>query len=94
VELDNRIREFLKSAEPLIRTAPATEKHKTPEPKLDHFRVSILTYGGIHTVEVFGPEIHEGHRMAPTLLASLKLLNTLQLKADEAEKQQGKVKPH
>ena len=94
VELDNRIREFLKSAEPLIRTAPATEKHKTPEPKLEHFRVSILTYGGIHTVEVFGPEIHEGHRMAPTLLASLELLKTLQQKADEAEKQHGKVKPH
>jgi hypothetical protein len=93
LELNNRIRELLKSAEPLIRTAPATEKHKTPEPTLEHFRVSILTYAGIHTVEVFGPEIHEGHRMAPILLASVKLLNTLQQKADEAEKQQGKVKP-
>jgi tetratricopeptide (TPR) repeat protein len=93
LELNDRIRELLKSAEPLIRTVPATEKHKTPEPTLDHFRVSILTYGGIHTVEVFGPEIYEGHRMAPTLLASVKLLNTLQQKADEAEKQQGKEKP-
>jgi len=55
---------------------------------MEHFRVSILTYGGIHTVEVFGPEIIEGHRMAPILVASLKLLNTLQQKADEAEKQQ------
>ncbi|HEU4835163.1 MAG TPA: hypothetical protein VFS90_12130 [Pyrinomonadaceae bacterium] len=91
-ELNNRILEFLKSAEPLIRAAPATEKHKTPEPEAEHFRVSILTYGGIHTVEVFGPEIYEGHRMAPILMASVKLLDTLQQKADEAEKQQ-KVKP-
>lgn len=92
-ELSSVIQEFLKSAEPLIQTARATDKHKTPEPEMEHFRVSILTYGGIHTVEVFGPEIIEGHRMAPILIASLKLLNTLQQKADEAEKQQGKVKP-
>ena len=94
VEINNRIRELLKSAEPLIRTAPATDKHKTPEPEMDHFRVSILTYGGIHTVEVFGPDLNEGHQMAPTLLASVKVLDALQQKADEAEKSKGKVKPH
>jgi hypothetical protein len=95
-ELNTVIREFLASAKPLIQTSPATDKHKTPEPPMDHFRVSILTYGGIHTVEVFGPEIVEGHRMAPTLVASVKLLNTLQQKADEAEKrekQKSKVNP-
>lgn len=95
-ELSTVIREFLESAKPLIQTSPATDKHKTPEPAMDHFRVSILTYGGIHTVEVFGPEINEGHRMAPTLVTSVKLLNTLQQKADEVEKlekQKGKVKP-
>jgi len=92
-ELSSVIREFLKSAEPLIHMAPATDKRKIPEPEMEHFRVSILTYGGIHTVEVFGPEIFEGHRMAPILVASTKLLNTLQQKADEAEKRQGKVKP-
>lgn len=96
-ELSAVIREFLKSAEPLIQMTPATDMHKTPEPEMEHFRVTILTYGGIHTVEVFGPEIVEGHRMAPALITSLKLLNTLQKKADEAdeaEKQKSKVKPH
>lgn len=91
-EINDRIRELLKSAEPLIRTAPATDKHKTPEPELDHFRVSILTYGGIHTIDVYGPDLSEGHQMAPTFVASVKLLEALQQKA-EAEKPQGKVKP-
>ena len=77
-ELSAVIREFLKSAEPLIQMTPATDKHKTAEPEMDHFRVSILTYGGIHTVEMFGPEITEGHRMAPVLITGMKLLNTLQ----------------
>jgi hypothetical protein len=93
VEINNRIRELLKSAEPLIRTAPATDKHKTPEPELDHFRVSILTLGGIHTIEVYGPDLNEGHQMAPTFLASVKLLDALQQKADEADISKGKVKP-
>jgi hypothetical protein len=95
-ELSSVIQEFLKSAEPLIQTAPATDKHKTPEPEMEHFRISILTYGGIHTVEAFGPEIIEGHRLAPMFVVSLKLLNTLQQKAREAEqyeKQKRKVKP-
>ena len=83
VELSNRIRELLKSVEPLLRTAPATEKHKTPEPVMDHFRVSILTYGGIHTVEVYGPELNESHQMTPTFIACVKLLEALQEKADK-----------
>ena len=89
-ELGSVIQEFLKSAEPLIQTALPTDKHKTPEPEMEHFRVTILTYGGIHTVEAFGPEIIEGHRMAPILVASFKLLNTLQQKTDEAEKSRNK----
>ena len=96
-ELSVVIREFLKSVKPLIQTTPVADKHKTPEPEMEYFRVSILTYGGIHTVEVFGPEITEGHRMAPVLITSTKLLNTLKQKADEAEeaqKQKVKVKPH
>jgi len=33
-------------------------------------------------------------QMAPTFPASVKLLDALQEKADEAEKSKGKVKPH
>lgn len=95
-ELSAVIREFLKSAEPLIQTTPVTDKHKTPEPEMGYFRVSILTYGGIHTVEVFGPEITERHRIVPVLITTTKLLDTLQQKAveaEEAQKQKSKVKP-
>jgi len=93
VDLNNRIQEFQNPLSHSFERHQPRKSTKTPQPILDHFRVSILTYGGIHTVEVFGPEIDDGHRMAPILPASLTLLNTLQQKAVEAEKQQGKVKP-
>jgi len=61
----------------LIMRAPLSEVHKTPEPAAEHFRVSILTFGGIRTVEVFGPEIVEDHPLAPVLVSSGNLVDAL-----------------
>ncbi|HEX8161066.1 MAG TPA: hypothetical protein VF538_04300 [Pyrinomonadaceae bacterium] len=85
-EISALIRDLLKSAEPLVKTAPVSDRHKTPEPELNYFRVSILTYGGIHIVEEFGPEIGESHRVAPVFIASVKLLDALLKRSDDAER--------
>jgi hypothetical protein len=75
--IDRLIYDLLKASEPLINGAPLSEVHKTPEPAAEHFRVSILTFGGIRTVEVFGPEIVEDHPVAPVLVNSGNLVDAL-----------------
>jgi hypothetical protein len=76
-EIDRLIYELLKASQPLIAKAPLSEVHKTPEPEAEHFRVSILTFGGIRTVEIFGPDIVEDHPLAPALVSSGKLVDAL-----------------
>ena len=81
--IDRNIYDLLKAAEPLVNGAPLSNEHKTPEPAAEHFRVSILTFGGIRTVEVFGPEIVEDHPVAPVLENSVKLLDALNKKSQK-----------
>ena len=81
--IDRDIYDLLKAAEPLVNGAPLSNEHKTPEPAAEHFRVSILTFGGIRSVEVFGPEIVEDHPVAPVLENSVKLLDALAKKAEK-----------
>lgn len=82
-EIDRNIYDLLKASEPLINGAPLSNEHKTPEPAAEHFRVSILTFGGIRTVEVYGPEIVEDHPVAPALQNSVKLLDALAKKNEK-----------
>jgi hypothetical protein len=81
-EISALIKNLLESAKPLVKTTLASDKHHSSEPKLNYFRVSILTYGGIHVVEVFGPEINEKHAIAPVLIASVNLLAALSKRSD------------
>lgn len=73
-ELDSLVGELLKSGEPVVRKFPAGARRRPGEPPLEHFRVSVLTFGGIHVAEVYGPSIDEpGHFAAPILYASARL---------------------
>ncbi len=84
-EISALIRNLLNSAEPLVKTTPASDRHKSTEPELNYFRVSILTYGGIHIVDVFGPEIDEKHPIAPVFIGSVNLLDALLKRSDGPE---------
>jgi hypothetical protein len=84
-EVSALISNLLKSAEPLVKTTLASDRHKSSEPELNYFRVSILTYGGIHIVDVFGPEIDEKHPIAPVFIGSVNLLETLLKISDGAD---------
>jgi hypothetical protein len=84
-EVSALISNLLKSAEPLVKTTLASDRHKSSEPELNYFRVSILTYGGIHIVDVFGPEINEMHPIAPVFIGSVNLLETLLKISDGAD---------
>ena len=79
--IDRLIYDLLKAAEPLVSGAPLSNVHKSPEPEPEHFRVSILTFGGVRTVEVYGPDIVENHPVAPVLISSVKLLDALSNKS-------------
>lgn len=73
-ELDSLVGELLKSGEPVVMKFPAGERRRPGEPPVEHFRISVLTYGGIHVAEVYGPSIDEpGHFAAPILYASARL---------------------
>ena len=79
-EIQRLIKALLKAGEPLIKTAPLSNMHKTPDPEPEHFRVSILTFAGIRTIEVYGPDMTENHPVAPVLVASVNLLDALMQK--------------
>lgn len=83
-EISTLIRNLLKAAAPLVKTTSASDRHKSSEPKLNYFRVSILTYGGIHIVDVSGQEIDEKHPVAPVFMASVNLLDALLKRSDVA----------
>jgi hypothetical protein len=68
-EFDSLVRDFRKSAEPVVKLSPAAERRRAGEPPFEHFRVSVLTYGGIHVVELYGPGIEDGHFAGPILMA-------------------------
>jgi hypothetical protein len=77
-EVDSLIAELLKAAQPLVKRAPAVERREPSEVKREHFRVSVLTPGGIHVVDVYGPDIDGDARyLAPVLMASVNLLNAI-----------------
>lgn len=86
-KVDALVAKLLRAAEPLVRKAPAAERHTPSEPPRDHFRMSVLTFGGIHVVEVFGPTITREHFAAPALLASVELLNAMY---EQSEKERQK----
>lgn len=88
-ELSALISKLLESAKPLVKSTPASDTHKVAEVKLNYFRVSILTYGGIHIADVFGPEIHEKHPIGPVFIGSVNLLDALSKKSDDAERKSG-----
>jgi len=83
IAIDRLIYDVIKASEPLVNGAPLSEVHKTPEPEAEHFRVSILTFAGIRTVEVFGPDIVEKHPVAPVLVSSGKLVDALSRKSSK-----------
>jgi hypothetical protein len=76
-EIDQGIRKLLGVAVPLVHSAPARDQHLASALAKDRFRVSVLTYGGVHVVEAFGPDIDEAHALAPALLASGPLIEAL-----------------
>ncbi|HVF68754.1 MAG TPA: hypothetical protein VM914_13875 [Pyrinomonadaceae bacterium] len=77
-EVDDLIAALLKSVGPLVKRAPAVETRAPAEVEMEHFRVSVLTLGGIHVVDVYGPDIDGKERhLAPTLMASVRLLDAL-----------------
>lgn len=86
------VKDFLQSAEPIVRRAPAAERRRPGEPPLDHFRVSVLTYGGIHVVEVFGPGVTAEHVAGPVLYTGSRLVEAV-LKFEEEHPSQPEPGP-
>jgi hypothetical protein len=77
-EVDSAIAGLLKTVGPLVNRTPAVERRDPTEVKMEHFRVSILTLGGIHVIDVYGPDIDgEARYLAPTLMATVGLLDAL-----------------
>jgi hypothetical protein len=87
-EISAHITKLLKAAEPLVEAAPLSDTHRTPEPEIENFRVSILTYSGIRTVEVYGPSIEQSQPIARVLESSVNLLDVLTRKSAEMESKQ------
>src|ERR1044072_1875711 len=83
-EVDALVNDLLKSVEPLVKRAPAVEKRMATEIELEHFRVTILTFGGLHVIDVYGPDLHgKAGYLLPSLMASVRLLDGLSKKNPE-----------
>jgi hypothetical protein len=86
-EVDSLIARMLKDAEPLVKRAPAAERRAPTEVEMEHFRVSILTLGGIHVIDVYGPDIDgRANYLAPILMTSVGLLDAF----DRRQNRKGK----
>jgi hypothetical protein len=86
-EVDALIAELLKTVAPLVKRAPATETHMPTEVEMEHFRVTVLTFGGLHVLDVYGPDIDgKAAYLAPTLMASVNLLDALGKRSPEQNK--------
>lgn len=77
-EIDKAIQGLLRAAAPLVKSTPASPQHRSSGVEKDHARVSVLTYGGVHVAEAYGPEIDEAHELAAPLLASTSVIRALQ----------------
>jgi hypothetical protein len=78
--VDALITGLMKSATSIATDTPAQETHQSPEPSLNYFRVTVLTFGGLHVAEVFGPEINEAHPLFSLLVGSVDLVEALTAK--------------
>lgn len=77
-EIDGLINDLLKSVEPHVKRAPAAERRMPAEIEREHFRVTILTFGGLHVIDIYGPDIDgKANYLAPTLMASVGLLDAI-----------------
>ena len=84
-EIDALIEKFLKEAEPFVKRSPAAEGHKAVDVARDYIRVTVLTFGGLHVTDVYGPSIDEKHSAAHILMASVYLLDALTKRTKEQE---------
>ncbi len=78
--IDSLIRGLMKSSEFIVGTTSPHETHHSPEPPMDYFRVSVLTFTGVHMKEVFGPDITIDDQMTPLLTGSVDMLEALSAK--------------
>jgi hypothetical protein len=88
-EIDKAVRDLLQAAAPLVKTTPAAAQHQSSKLEKDHFRVTVLTYGGVHIAEAYGPNMTETDALAPPLGASGSLVRALQ-KAGQKDKKSGR----
>ncbi|HET9209086.1 MAG TPA: hypothetical protein VFR03_01745 [Thermoanaerobaculia bacterium] len=77
-EIAKGIQDLLQAAAPLVKSAPASPQHQSSGLERDHFRVTVLTYGGAHIAEAYGPAMDQAHLLTPSLRASTSVLAVLQ----------------
>lgn len=77
-EMDDLVAALLKTLEPLVKRAPAVDRRALKDVETEHFRVSVLTLGGVHVVDIYGPDVDgKANYLAPTFTASVRLINAL-----------------
>lgn len=74
-ELDSLTADLLSAAEPLVKRAPAVEKRKLTGVEMEHFRITILTFGGLHIIDAYGPDLDgKAGYLVPVLTAAGQLI--------------------
>jgi hypothetical protein len=77
-ELDALSADLLKAAEPLVKRAPAAEKRKPTEVEMEHCRVTVLTFGGLHVIDAYGPDLDgKAGYLVPQFEAAGRLIEAL-----------------
>jgi len=77
VEIQRRIRDLLIAAEPIVRATQPSQAHNERPVPMDYARITVLTFGGLHLAEGYGPALDEQSQIMAPLRAATKLMRAL-----------------
>lgn len=84
-EMDDLVAALLKNVGPLVKRTPAVDRRALKDVEMEHFRVSVLTLGGVHVIDIYGPDVDgKANYLAPTFTASVKLIDALTERGEES----------
>jgi len=77
VEIQRRIHDLLVAAEPIVRATQPSRAHNERPVAMNYARITVLTFGGPHLAEGYGPALDEQNQIMAPLRAATKLMRAL-----------------
>ena len=76
-EIQRQIHDLLVAAEPIVRATQPSPAHNKRPVAIDCVRITVLTFGGSHLAEEYGPALNEQNQIMAPLRSATKLMQAL-----------------